>query len=97
MLSRVFNNVSKRFRRTYALQKTLSSFRPCSFSSSSGGEPAAKLKLNLKDIGKQMKKTSFFDPSVNGEHFDVAVIGGGSGGLGFCFSKLDYSTYCKYI
>jgi len=39
-------------------------------------------KINLKGINLQQKPPNF-DKSVNGKHFDVAVIGGGSGGLAF--------------
>jgi len=79
--SRNFNRALRHLAKRFAIQQPASSFP---FSAAvSGGGAAPKLNLNLKNLGKQLKKPVYFDQAYNNEHFDVAVIGGGSGGLGF--------------
>ncbi len=49
-------------------------------------------KINLKGINLTQKPANF-DKSVNNKHFDVAVIGGGSGGLAFILVSSTYILF----
>lgn len=48
--------------------------------------------LKVPKLGGLGKSAPLIDESINGKHYDVAVIGGGSGGLGFAFVKLFYHS-----
>lgn len=41
--------------------------------------------FNLGKLGGIVKPPPLIDPSINGQHYNVAVIGGGSGGLSFVY------------
>jgi alkyl hydroperoxide reductase subunit AhpF len=52
---------------------------------------------NLSSLSAKLKggsKKPLIDPAVNKRHYDVAVIGGGSGGIAFCY--VSYSDSKKY-
>lgn len=77
MIRQSLSKLSRPVQRLVQLRQALSPV--FNFSSNTGS--AVKLKLDLKNLGKQIKQQPNFDKSVNGKHFDIAVIGGGSGGL----------------
>ena len=83
MLKRKFNNLSNCFKKSFSTTNQ-HSYSFATINNSESGSSTPKFNLNLKGIGNKIAKP-FIDPSINGNHYDVAIIGGGSAGLAFSF------------
>ena len=67
------------------------------FSTSAGFDPGPgeipNQPLDLSKLAAIPKAPPLIDPTVNGEHYDVAVIGGGTGGLAFVYVTYNERPY----
>lgn len=84
MLNRQVRALSNSLKKSYSLHRAYK----CGFSSNGGPAAGGLSNLNLGKLGGIAKSPPVIDPSINGQHYDVAVIGGGSGGLSLVYVSI---------